>query len=101
MKISSNGQHRWILSFSQELAKQVDASLQNIQDEARRTKTNNTWKAAVAKILADPLVVGGPRFRYHKMGLTNFIYTSEFFILHYAVDETRHIVYLRKFILNP
>ena len=81
--------------------KEIKISIDHIHDDARKLKTNLAWKAGVAKILADPLTVGGPRFRYRKMGLTNYIYTSEFFVLHYAVDEARHIVYLRKFILNP
>ena len=82
MKISSNGQHRWSLSFSQELAKEVDSTIANISNKPRRDMANAAWKAAVAKILADPLTAGGPRFRYHKMGLTTALQNS-FALVHF------------------
>ena len=52
---------------------------------------------AYSEIAHDPQFVGGPRYRYHHLDLLNYVYTSEFFILHYAVDEKRHLIYLRKF----
>ena len=70
-----------------------------MESATRRANIDNTLDLAMTSIARDPLFVGGPRYRYHQLGLLNYVYTGEYFILHYAVDEQRHLIYLRKFIL--
>ncbi len=101
MKISNNGQQHWSISQSKEFGTEVIQSLESISDAKRRQKAKLAWIASIATIKADPMTAGGPRFRYHQLDLLNFVFTNEYFVLHYAVDEARHIIYLRKFILNP
>lgn len=98
---STNGKHGWTISHSIEFKKVAKTAIDSINDSVRRIKTFELLDTVIAKIKQAPDATGGPRFHYHKLGLVNYVFTNEYFTLHYAVDETRHIIYLRKFILNP
>jgi hypothetical protein len=97
VKISTNGQHGWKLVYSGDVLNTVRHSIDSIEDEAKRVVVSKLAAQSLAHIKQDPLAAGGPRFRYHHLNLLNYVYTTEYFILHYAVDERRHLIYLRKF----
>ena len=99
MKISTNGQHGWKLVYSGDVLNTIRQSIDSIEDEGKRETVSKTAVKTFAHIKQDPLAAGGPRFRYHHLDLLNYVYTTEFFIVHYAIDETRHLIYLRKFVL--
>jgi len=99
MKISSNGLHKWKITASIDLRKQIESSVHQVDSATMRANIDTALDVAMTNITRDPLFVGGPRYRYHHLGLLHYVYTCEYFILHYAVDEQRHLIYLRKFVL--
>lgn len=56
-------------------------------------------KIALAEIERDPIASGDPLFRYRQLDLLCCVYVSRLFVLHYSVDESRHIVYVQQLIL--
>ena len=99
MKISSNGQAHWKYDSSIAFDKVVKQSIGAVVDAGKRQLIAQTFAKALEHIKRDPLAAGGPRFRYHKLDLLNYVYLTEYFVLHYAIDETRHLIYLRKFVM--
>lgn len=82
-----------------EFQRDVVRQIQTITDKANMKALVALLGKAVAALQHDPLASGGPRFRYHQLGLLHLVYPTEYFVLHYAIDEVRHVIYLRKLIM--
>ena len=73
--------------------------MSTIADQKTYALAVKAFSQSISHIRTDPLAAGGPRYRFHHLNLLNYVYVTDYFIIQYALDEERHLIYLRKFIL--
>ena len=86
----------WRLIHSQKTEDDFKRLCERARSEGRLTRILETMKRLAQRPKADPLNAGDPYNRLKHLGLRLYVIVDRPLVVHYAVDEQRHWVYLRR-----